>query len=356
MTTGFDEIIDRLRSFQKKVHTRLQRIHNSELMHLIDALQGFSHKVANDLDRTSMKSCLEAVGRLKSFRPHRLGTQEMAAYLDLGWDKTEIATLYSLSSTQMYTKHQATMRDAKDGKFEKKLIGGGPEGGPVLPDYLKEKKPEELTDEDTYVIARIQMVHASLNGNLEASQKLLNQFKGFMQSDLKVKWEQVKILDNFFLSQFLPNIQKHIKINDPLPRILAELNEIEANNGFCAGESLQRIREICWKGRIDAKTLFRDTLKEVAPEIREVATRALETASGRVPAPQAMTMPQPRMDEAVSKAKHRGKWKKKTGLIKGLQKEKEPTGVMELQEPTPLEEERGSTEISGAETKAGLEW
>ena len=354
MTTGFDEIIDRLRTFHKKVHTRLLQIQNSEFMHLLDALQGFSHKVADDLDRTSMKSCLEAVGKLKSFRPHRLGTREMAAYLDLGWDKTEVATLYGLSGSQMYSKDQATKKDLKNGKFEKRVIGEGPEGGPVLPDYLKEKKPEELTDEDTYIIARIQMVHASLGGNLDASQKLLNQFKGFMQSDLKIKWEQVKILDNFFLSHFLPAVQKNMKMNDVLPRILAELNEIDSGGGLSMGENLQRIKEICQKGRIDAKSIFRDVLKEVAPEIREVAVRALEATSGRVPAPRMMTIPQPGMDEAVSKAKRRGKWKKRTDFIKGLQKEEKPTGVMDLQEPIPMEEKSGSGEVPESET--GINW
>lgn len=357
MTRPFDQLVDRLRSFHKKVHGRLTGMLNKEFMGLLDALQVFSNKVNSDVDRTSLKGCLEAVGRIKSFHPYSLLPQHLAAYLEIGWESNEVAHLYGIATNHMYSRIRVMKRKMEDGKIGKKATEEKePEPFFQLPEYLKDKPPEELTEEDTMVIARIQIAKACMGGSLEASKQVLDRFQRFMQSDLKTKWEQVKILDNFFLSEFLPAVQRHLKINDPAPKILAELEEW--GNELMGSETrmanIQRIRDICLRGRIDAKIIFRETLKEVAPEIREIAQKSLESLPGRPVKPARAILDQPEMDSAVRKAKRRGKWQKKEDLGADQAETGDPVGVMEIPAPPALEVESGPEGIP--ETKTGINW
>lgn len=356
MIQSFDELVTHLRVFHKKIHKRLTHQLNKQLMLLLDEVEKFSYKFNDEVAPASLQTCLETVCKLKRFIPDLLQAAQMQAYLEMGWDKKEIAWLYGLSSKwQMYSKMRVASRAERREKGEAGAIDL------QIPQYIREKSPEELTDEDGYVIARIQILQACLGGNLEASKQLLDRFQRFMQSDLKVKWEQVKILDNFFLSHFLPAIQKHLRMNDPTPKILAECSEMINVTPPSMRERVERIKEICQRGRIDAKAIFRDTLQEVAPEIREVAERAtsldMRRATTTVPD---MEVSQPGMDRAIEKAKHRGKWKKpnpsKAEQIfeKAMKKSK---GVMELPpaEAEPPTEQNAEPEAA-EQPKSEIQW
>jgi hypothetical protein len=340
MIQSFTELVTHLRVFHKKVHQRLTHQLNKQLMLLLDEVEKFSYKFNDEVAPASLQTCLETVCKLKRFSPDRLQAKEMQAYLDMSWDKKEIAWLYGLSSKwQMYSKMRVASRAEGAEKGEAGAIDL------QIPKYIRDKGPEELTDEDAFVIARIHLVKASIAGNLEASKNLIDRFQKFVQSDLKVKWEQVKIMDNFFLSHFLPAVQKQIRMNDPLPKILTECSEMIDVTPASMRERVSRIKEICQKGRIDAKAIFRDVLQEVAPEIREVADRTTGIDMRSLgTGPPRTEVSQPGMDKAIEKAKHRGKWKKpnpdKAEQIfeKAMKKSK---GVMELppaEEPVVEEE------------------
>lgn len=356
MIHSFGELLTHLRVFHKKIHKRLTHALNKQLMGLLDEVAAFSYKFNEEVVTTSIQQCLETVRKFKSFNPDRLHAKEYQFYMQMGWDRKEVGYLYGLSKDQLYSKLRGAGNLSADEKAEKGTMDL------QIPKYIREKSPEELTDEDGYVIARIQIIQACVGGSLEASKQLLDRFQRFMQSDLKVKWEQVKIMDNFYLSHFLPAIQKNLRMNDPLPRILAECAEMEKNR-LSAGENIARIKEICHKGRIDAKSIFRDTLQQVAPEIREVAERAtaidMRKMAARLPDTE---ISQPGMDRAVEKAKRRGKWKKPNPVKaeqifeKAMKKSK---GVMDLpppleSEPTPEEESDETGRVPEAET--GINW
>lgn len=361
MFHSFADLTAHLREFHKKVHQRLTVALNRQLMTLLDELEKFAYKFTADVKTGTLAECLEAVRRLKGWYPEKLRTKDYLRYRDMEWEKDEIRSLYGLSLNQMYARERAAAVARKD-REDMDRPNAAPKGGIALPDYIANKSPEELTDEDAFIIARNQMIQACLGGSMDAAQKIVDRFQRFMQSDLKVKWEQVRILDRFFLSDFLPAVQKQLRMNDPLPKILAEVeswgNELSGSETRKA--NIERIKEICQKGRIDAKAIFRETLKVVAPEIKEVAERSLEgirAGVARLPQPVA----QPGMDDAVKKAKRRGKWKKpnpeKAEQIFEKAMRKSP-GIMEIPAVPPLEgeQERGEELSEAGEEEAGNAW
>lgn len=358
MINSYQELITHFRVYHKKVHKRLTHALNKQLMGLVDQVEQFSYRFSDENVPPTVQACLEVLRKAKSFNPDRLNRKDLAFYLEIGWDKKEIATLYGLSQHQLYTK----VRLAIGMTAAERRDRAGKAGSEIrIPDYILKKDPEDLTDEDAFVVARIQMIQASLGGNIEASQKIVDRFQRFIQGDLKTKWEQVKILDNFFLSHLLPALQKHIRMNDPLPRILAECREME-HNGLSAKENLARIKQICQKGRIDAKSIFRDVLKEVVPEIQEVVEGAVRVDLRRKDTVPDTEVAQPGMDKAIVKAKRRGKWKKpnpeKAERIFEKAMRKSP-GIMEIPADPPPEPKQEAAEESsqpGPEEAGGYNW
>lgn len=179
----------------------------------------------------------------------------------IGWKEDWIARLLGVKQPAISNR----LKEATEKRITK--MGDGDILSVVLPRELRDKPAEELSDEDRAMIAEYQLYVVTRYGKvgkdkIDAAGKLITMYRDRKVQEIAIQGKKLKIGLDYLLSEFLPNLQKKIR--------LAGIN-------------------------VDVKSMFRDALMELRKRW-EIGTTVQSTDE---------------FDRAVKKAKKRGKWVKK---------------------------------------------
>lgn len=199
----------------------------------------------------------------------------MPADLDLATILKDLKDFYPLIEPRILMPHRRKMEriinnfDLAVSSYMQKEAGRAKALAiPNLPESIRGKTPEEITDEEGAQIGKIALIRRVLETNdIDAASKLVTIFNQTVKTESLRKWQQVKILDEFYMSKLLPALQKEFS---------------------SAGINL------------DVKIIVKKILGDLSEEMRGKVQEAVEISA---------------MDDLVAKAKRRGKFVKGKGLF-----------------------------------------
>lgn len=256
-------VLKELKDFYPEIETRILLNHRRKMERIFKdfdlAIAGYLRK----FDKADVKSCLSAIQETKQLQPHNLDSEAIRHFNQI-FTQEEIASLFGCSRDNINMRWRNFLkREEKAEEARSRALGI-----PSLPASMKGKAPEDITDEEAAQIAKIVLIRRVLeNNDLDAASKLVGMFNQTVKSESLRKWQQVKILDEFYMSRLMPAMQKEFTT--------ANIN-------------------------VDVKIIVKKILSDLSEEMRGKVKEAVESSA---------------LDELVTKAKKRGKFVKSEGLF-----------------------------------------
>lgn len=267
MSTELDlaTVLKELKDFYPEIESRILLNQRRKLERIIRDFEVAVGGYLQKFERTDVKSCLAAVQQYKQFLPHHLESECIGHFKRI-FTIPEIATLFGCTDDNIQNRWRAQVKREEKAEEERSRALGIPN----LPASMKGKAAEDITDEEAAQVAKIILIRRVVeNNDLDAATKLIGIFNQSVKSESLRKWQQIKIMDEFYMSKFMPAVQKEFA--------KAEIN-------------------------LDVKIIIKGILKELSEEMKGKVQEAISESS--------------ELDALVSKAKRRGKFvKKEEGLF-----------------------------------------
>jgi hypothetical protein len=263
-------ICDKLRAYGKGERSVLRE---KALGKIILELEKSAHILTQDIDRNSLKSCLEGVAFHKNFQLIHLKDHFIPVFTELGFTQSEIGWMFR--TTQQIVQHHSER--SKKGRGNK-AIEWGPDT--EIPISLEEVEKMEAEDFVNFAITgarrMITMAVYAKDVNkwsVDIARSLILAQDQLKRSETEKMWKLNKRLLQFFTSEFVVKLTK----------ILAP-----------------------FKLRVDAKILVGEALQEGYIDLYKLFVKAQEQRER-----------ESELDRAVKQAKRRGKWKKPIPKVSG---------------------------------------
>ena len=254
----FDSCLENFKSFRGDIAPRLTKELQDKYDRLVDNFRKAIVAYGGSSPKSTVKECAEIICRLKNLNPTRLTNEMILQLRDLNFKHEEIAILFGTVRANIERRDRSAKKRAEEKAY----------GPIVLPGVLKEKKVEDLTDEEIYQIAKWKILQTLTHPGVD--KESLDAAKAIMEHNLKrakdesiKRWAWIREADGFLRTEFLPALYKEF-----------ELNNIQ----------------------VDIKKIFKAVYKNLQGEIRKVVGEMYAESD---------------LDEVVRKAKRRGKWLKK---------------------------------------------
>lgn len=260
MTADLDlaTVLKELKDFYPLIEPRILLAHRRKMDRIFKDFDQAVGAYLQKFERTDIKSCLAAVQQVKQFLPHHLDS-EVIAFFKRIFTVGEIASLFGCTEDNINNRYRAQVKREEKADEERSNALGIPN----LPESMRGKAAEDITDEEAAQIAKIVLIRRVLeNNDLDAASKLVNMFNQTVKTESLRKWQQVKLLDEFYMSKLLPALQKEF-----------------SNAGI----------------NLDVKIIVKKILSDLSDEMRGKVKEAVESSE---------------LDDLVMKAKRRGKFVK----------------------------------------------
>jgi hypothetical protein len=248
-------VLKELKDFYPEIEPRILLNHRRKLDRIFKDFDLAVGSYVQKFERTDTKSCLAAVQQAKQLLPHHL-ENEAIKHFRVIFTMAEMAALFNCTVDNINNRQR--LQIAREEKADDERCRAL--GIPNLPESMKGKAPEDITDEEAAQIAKIVLIRQVVEKNdLDAASKLVGIFNQTVKTESLRKWQQIKLLDEFYMSKLLPALQKEFST---------------------AGINL------------DVKIIVKKILGDLSEEMRGKVKEAVEN---------------PELDELVKKAKKRGK-------------------------------------------------
>lgn len=222
MLTILDTIYNDLKTFNdEKISPRLTRELNKINNQLLNKLRTVLESFTEETHQFNLDKALEKIRMHLNLHIDRLTGEHILNLLDMGFHYSHIGTLYNASITALKNRVEKTQRHPP-----KPLV--------TLPDFLYGKDFREFTEEDRYQLAQWVLHQKMLAGDdkvaVDSAGKILSDHHQFVKEGILDTWQQIKIIDEFYMTKFFPLFEKRLRgsgvnVNEIFDNILGEMQD-----------------------------------------------------------------------------------------------------------------------------------
>jgi hypothetical protein len=204
VSQNLDILVKELKDFYKEFEPRILLAHRRKMERIFRDFEVALNLSITTNDSSTMKGCLETLSALKNLGTHKLDNDCIMGLRGL-FTADELATLYKCDRRNI---HQRIATQAAREEKNKKIS----ESSFPMPDFLEGKAPEDITDEEAAMVAKLIMIKKVIEDHdIDAAQKLIGNFNQSMRGESLKKWHQLNRLLGFFMEDFIPALKKDLQ-------------------------------------------------------------------------------------------------------------------------------------------------